>query len=176
MAIKIVLAVVIVVAALALFIATRPAEFRIARSLTMAAPASAAFAQVNDFRSWDAWSPWSKIDPAMAVTYGGAETGEGATYAWSGNREIGEGRMTIEESRPHERIRLRLEFLKPMKATNTGEFTFEPEGAGTRVTWSMSGTNSFMGKAIGLVMNMDRMVGEQFEKGLADMKAIVEAD
>jgi hypothetical protein len=174
MAIKLLLIVGVALAVVVAFIATRPASFRIARSETMAAPAAAAFALVNDFRRWGEWSPWSKIDPAMEVTYGGAETGEGATYAWSGNREIGEGQMTIEESRPDELIRIRLEFKKPMKATNTAEFTFEPEGEGTRVTWSMEGRNGFLGKAIGLVMNMDRMVGDQFEKGLADMKSIVE--
>jgi hypothetical protein len=156
-------------------VALQPSAFRISRSATMAAPAPAVFAQVNDFRNWEAWNPWQKLDPAAKNTYSGPPAGPGAMCAWAGNSEIGEGRMTITESRPNELIRIKLEFLKPFEVTNTAEFTFEPAGNQTAVTWSMFGHNTLMGKAIGLFMNMDRMIGEQFEKGLADMNSIVES-
>jgi Polyketide cyclase / dehydrase and lipid transport len=152
----------------------QPAAFRITRSATMSAPAADAFAQVNDFHNWDAWSPWAKIDPAMKQTYAGAPAGTGAIYTWLGNNQVGEGRMTITQSRPNEMIEIRLEFLRPFKATHTAEFTFQPEGNQTIVTWSMSGHRNFMLKAFGLFMNMDKMLGGEFEKGLASMKAVVE--
>jgi len=155
-------------------VAMQPAEFRIARSANMSAPASAIFAQVNDFHHWDEWSPWAKIDPAMKQIYEGAPAGTGAIYTWCGNSKVGEGSMTLTESRPHDLIRIQLEFRKPFKATNTAEFTFKPEGNQTVVTWSMSGRNGFMFKAFGLFMSMDKMLGGEFDKGLASMKAVVE--
>jgi hypothetical protein len=156
-------------------VAMQPAEFRVVRSATIAAPAAAVFAQVNDFHKWEAWSPWAKIDPAMKQAYGGAGAGVGAMYTWTGNKEVGEGRMTVTESRPDEFIKIRLEFLKPFAATNTAEFTFKADGDRTAVTWSMTGRNNFVGKAICLFMNMDKMVGTEFEKGLAQIKSVVEA-
>jgi hypothetical protein len=156
-------------------VALQPGAFRIARSATMSAPAADAFAQVNDFHNWDSWSPWAKIDPAMKQTYAGAPAGTGAIYTWVGNNQVGEGRMTILQSRPSEVIQIQLEFLRPFKATHTAEFTFQPEGNQTTVTWSMSGNRNFLFKAFGLFMNMDRMLGGEFEKGLASMKAVVEA-
>jgi carbon monoxide dehydrogenase subunit G len=164
-----------VVVVLLVVIALQPAAFRIERSATMAAPPAAVFAQVNDFHNWEAWNPWQKVDPTARNTYSGAAAGPGSTFAWQGNKDVGEGRMTILESRPNELVKIKLEFLKPFAATNTADFTFVPSGGQTRVTWAMSGENGFMGKAIGLVMNMDQMVGGQFEKGLADLKSIVEA-
>ena len=158
-----------------LLVARRPSEFRIERTTVIDAPASAVFAQVNDFHKWEAWSPWAKLDPAARNTFEGAPAGTGAVFAWAGNSKVGEGRMTIVESRPNELIRVRLEFLKPFANTATAEFTFKPQGNRTAVTWSMTGTNNFMAKAIHLVMNMDRMIGGQFDRGLADMKAAVEA-
>jgi len=160
--------------ALALFVATRPSAFRIARSATVEAEPGAVFAHVNALRKWDAWSPWAKRDPAMKQTWDGPPEGVGASTHWEGNRQVGEGRMEIVESRPAALVRIRLEFLKPFAATNTAEFVFEPEGAATRVTWAMTGDNNFMAKAVGLVMNMDRMVGRDFEQGLASLKAVVE--
>jgi len=130
---------------------------------------------VNDFHQWEAWNPWGKIDPAMKQTYEGAPAGTGAIYTWAGNNEVGEGRMTIMESRPSELIRVKLEFFKPFAGTNTAEFTFKPEANQTMVTWSMFGEKNFMAKAIHLFMNMDRMIGGQFETGLAQMKSVVEA-
>jgi len=156
-------------------IAMQPSEFRIVRSATISAPAPAVFAQVNDFHNWEKWSPWEKLDPAMKKKYEGAPAGTGAIYSWVGNNEVGEGRMTITESRPNDLIGIKLEFLKPFAATNTTEFTFKPEGDQTVVTWSMFGENNLMSKAFGLFMNMDKMVGGDFEKGLAQMKAVAEA-
>jgi hypothetical protein len=160
---------------LAGIVATRPAEFVIQRSATFAARPEIAFALVNDFHRWNGWSPYAKLDPTMTVTYEGAPAGVGARYSWSGDRRIGEGRMTIVESKPAERIAIDLEFSRPMAARNVATFTFVPDGAGTRVTWAMQGRNGFMAKAFGMVMNMDKLVGSQFEEGLASMKALAEA-
>lgn len=164
-----------IVVVLVVIITLQPSQFRVARSTTISAPSAVVFAQVNDFQKWEAWNPWGKIDPAMRQTYEGAPSGVGAVYSWVGNNEVGEGRMTITESRPSDLIRIKLEFFKPFAATNSAEFTFKPEGSQTVATWSMSGNKNFMAKAIHLVMNMDKMIGGQFEKGLAQMKAIAEA-
>lgn len=172
---KILIALVLIIVVFAIVVATRPAEFRIARSTTIAAPAEVVFAQVNDLHKWDAWSPWAKLDPAMKQTHEGAPAGPGAVYSWAGNREVGEGRMTITESRPSELIRIKLEFIKPFAAVNTTEFTFAPEGNQTQVAWTMTGTNNFMAKAFCMFMSMDKMVGGQFKKGLADLKSVAEA-
>jgi uncharacterized protein YndB with AHSA1/START domain len=175
MLMKILIALAVIVVVLVIVVATRPSEFRVARTATIAAPAPAVFAQVNDFHKWEAWNPWGKLDPAMKQTYEGAPAGIGAIDTWAGNHEVGEGRMTLTESRPSDLIRIKLEFLKPFKATSTAEFTFKPGGDRTAVTWSMVGHNNFMAKAVHLFMNMDSMIGGQFEKGLAQMKSVVEA-
>lgn len=172
---KILLGLVAVIALFGGFIAMQAADFRITRSATFAAPAAAVFAQVNDLHKWEAWSPWAKRDPQMKQTYDGTPAGVGAITAWVGNQEVGEGRMTITESRADEMIRIKLEFFKPFTANNTAEFEFKPEGNQTTVAWSMSGRNNFMAKAVGLFMNMDKMIGGDFEKGLANMKAVIEA-
>ena len=166
---------VLVVAFVAL-VSMQPSEFRVARTTTISAPAPAVFAHVNDFHEWEAWNPWGKIDPAMKQTYAGAPAGAGAIYTWVGNMEVGEGRMTIIESRPSELIRIKLEFLKPLATTSVAEFTFQPQGDRTVVTWRMVGESNFMAKAIHLVMDVDKMVGDQFEQGLARMKSVVEAE
>ena len=171
---KILIGLVVIVVVFAVIVALQPSEFRIARMATISAPAPAVFAQVNDFHNWQAWSPWAKRDPAMKQTYEGAAAGTGAIYTWSGNNDVGEGRMTLTESRPSDLIRIKLEFTKPFAATNSTEFAFKPEGNQTAVTWSMAGTNNFMAKAFGLIMNMDKMVGGDFEKGLAQMKSVAE--
>ncbi|MCA9435846.1 MAG: SRPBCC family protein [Candidatus Omnitrophica bacterium] len=155
----------------------QPSAFRINRSASMAAPPLAPFAQVNDFHNWTNWSPWEDLDPNLRRSYEGPSSGEGAIYSWEGNKNVGSGRMTILESLPHEYIQIKLEFLKPFAATNTAEFTFKPEGERTRVDWTMSGENdNFMKKAFGLMMNMDKMVGKDFEKGLDSMRQTVESD
>ena len=168
-----------VVAALVLlfviFVVLQPSQFRIERKTRIAASPAAIFAQVNDFRKWEDWSPWDKIDPNLQRTYDGAPAGVGAKYAWVGNKQVGEGKMTILESRPGELIQIKLEFLRPFAATNTAEFNFQPEGQNTVVTWAMVGNNNFMGKTFGLLMNMDKMIGKDFEKGLAAMKGLAEA-
>jgi hypothetical protein len=166
---------VILILGLVAVVAMQPANFRISRSATMAAPPSQVFDQVNDFHNWEAWSPWAKLDPTMKTTYSGPEAGTGASYSWSGNNKVGEGRMTISESQPHELVRIQLEFLRPFAAKNQAEFTFQPAGNQTQVTWGMTGTNNFMAKAFNLVMNMDKLVGKDFEKGLAQLKTVVES-
>jgi polyketide cyclase/dehydrase/lipid transport protein len=172
---KILGALAVVVAGLAVVIALQPSDFRVSRTASIAAPAPVVFAQVNDFHNWTAWSPWAKLDPAMKQTYEGAAAGTGAIYTWVGNREVGEGRMTIVESRPGELIRVKLDFVKPLAGTSVAEFTFRADGDRTAVTWTMTGEKSFVAKAIHVVLSMDRMVGDQFEKGLAAMKTVAEA-
>ena len=175
MVIKVLIAITAIVVVLVVVIAMRPTEFRVERTATISAPAPAVFAQVNDFRQWEAWSPYAKRDPGMKKSFEGAPAGVGAIYTWSGNHEVGEGRTTIIESRPSELIRIKLEFVRPFVGTSTAEFTFRPEGGRTAVTWSLEGRNSFPAKAMSLVMNMDTMIGGDFEKGLAQLKAIAEA-
>ncbi len=172
--VKILIALV-AIAVVLVVVATRPSEFRVARTARIAAPAPVVFAQVNDFHKWEAWSPWAKLDPAMKQAYEGAPAGTGAVYTWAGNKEVGEGRMTLTESRPSELIKIELEFFKPFATTSTAEFTFKPEGDHTLVTWSMTGQNNFIAKAVHLFMDMDTMVGGQFENGLARMKSVAEA-
>jgi hypothetical protein len=166
---------VALVAVLAVVIAMRPNTFRYERSVTIAAPAATVFPHVNDFHKWEAWSPWEKVDPNTKKTYGGSPSGVGATYHWSGDKNVGEGRMEILESKPGELIRIKLQFMKPFPAINTTDFTFREQNGTTVLTQAMYGCNSFMAKAFGLVMNMDTMIGTQFEKGLADIKRIAEA-
>jgi hypothetical protein len=157
-------------------VALQPNEYSVARTAAISAPASAVFAQVNDLHKWEAWSPWAKLDPAMKQTYSGAASGTGAICAWVGNDQVGEGRMTVTESRPNELVRLNLEFFKPMEGTSIAEFAFKADGTQTSVTWSMSGKNNFIGKAVCMFMNMDKMLGGQFEKGLAQLKSVLEAE
>ena len=172
---KILIALVVIVVGLVGVITLQPARYRVSRSTTIAAPAPVVFAQVNDFHKWSAWSPWEKIDPAMKRTYEGPPAGVGASYAWVGSREVGEGRMMIVESRPSDLIQVKLEFVKPFAGTSVAEFSFKPDGERTLVTWRMTGDKNFIAKAIHLVMSMDRMIGDQFDKGLAAMKTVAEA-
>src|SRR5258708_14236900 len=174
MLVKILIALAVIVVVLIVIVALQPSDFRVTRSAAMSAPAPAVFAQVNDFHKWEAWNPWGKIDPAMKQTYEGPPAGTGACYTWVGNGQVAEGRMTITDSHPSDLIRIRLEFKTPFAPTNTAEFTFQPAGGQTVVTWCMFGNKIFLTKAMGLFMSMDKMVGSQFEKGLADMKAVVE--
>lgn len=171
---KILIALAAIVVIFLVVVATRPADFRVERTATLAAPMPVVFEQVNDLHKWDAWSPWAKLDPAMKSTFSGPPAGTGAAHHWVGNSEVGEGRMTITESRPNELVRMKLEFIEPFAATNTAEFTFKPDGDRTTITWSMSGHNGFMAKAFCMFMDMDKMVGGQFEQGLSNMKSVVE--
>jgi uncharacterized protein YndB with AHSA1/START domain len=152
----------------------RPDEFTVTRAASISAPPEKIFPHVNDLHQWEAWSPWAKLDPNAKNTFSGADAGTGAAMAWDGSKKVGAGQMTITESQPSGLIRFRLDFQKPMQATNTAEFTFRPEGGQTVVTWSMAGKNCFMGKVFGLFMAFDKMCGCQFEKGLANLKSVTE--
>jgi hypothetical protein len=157
---------------LLVIIASRPSTFRIERKKLVAAPAAVVFAQVNDFHRWEAWSPWDKLDPALKRTYAGPEAGVGAVYSWSGDEKVGEGKMTIADSRPNEFVGITVEFLKPFATTNRTELTLKPDGDGTEVDWVMTGPKNFMSKAMGLVMDMDRLVGTDFERGLDALNSV----
>lgn len=172
---KILIAIAALIVVFLLIVATRPAAFHIERSTAIAASPEVIFPFVNDLHRWAEWSPWEKIDPAMTRSYEGGP-GVGAKYHWAGNDKVGEGRMTILESRAPERIEIKLEFLKPFEATHTGTFAFKPGPGGTQVTWSMDGNNNFMAKAIALFMDMDQMIGKEFETGLATLKGLAEAE
>jgi len=172
---KILIAVVLLIAAFFVVVAMQPSDYRVSRSATMAAPVATVFPQVNELQKWDAWSPWAKLDPNAKSTFDGPPGGKGAVMGWAGNRQVGEGRMTITECRTNEFIQFHLEFFKPMAGTSTAEFTFKPEGNQTTVTWTMFGKNDLIGRIFCIFMSMDKMIGGQFDKGLASMKSIVEA-
>lgn len=167
--------ILIVVVGFCAIVAMRPNDFTITRTASVNAPPEKVFEQVNDFHKWEGWSPWAKLDPAMKTTYSGPESGPGASYSWVGNDQVGEGKMTIAESHPNQHVKIDLEFIKPWQAQNVTEFTMVPNGANTNVTWTMSGKNNFVGKAFGMVMNMDKMIGDDFDKGLAQLKAAAES-
>jgi hypothetical protein len=171
----IVIILAIVVLILIIVIAARPPDFRVTRSAPIAGRPAAVFAQVNDLHLWQAWSPWAKLDPNAKNNYDGPPTGVGSGFAWAGNSKIGEGHMVITESRPNDLVRFRIDFIKPFTATNIAEFTFKPDGDRTVVTWTMTGRCNFVSKAMGLFMNFDKMIGGQFETGLARMDSVVAA-
>jgi hypothetical protein len=173
---KLLLGIAVLVVAFVAVVATRPSSYRVERSATFAAAPDIAFGYVNDFHRWAEWSPWGKLDPNQKTTFEGAAAGQGSIYGWSGNDQVGEGRMTVEESKPGELVRIKLEFLKPWQSTNATTFTFKPAAGGTTVTWAMDGHNDFMGKAASLFMDMDGMIGKDFEHGLASMKTLAEAE
>jgi uncharacterized protein YndB with AHSA1/START domain len=176
---KILLGIAALVVVFLIVVAMQPNEYRVARTTAVAAPPDRVFAQVNDFHNWEAWSPWAQFDPNAKATFEGPRSGQGAVFIWVGNDEIGEGRMTLTESLPNERIRIKLDFVKPMEGTSDVEFTFTPQGdqtdVTTNITWAMSGRHSFISKAICLFMNQDKMLGGYFEKGLASLKAMTES-
>jgi hypothetical protein len=171
----VVLIIITALAGLMVFISRQPADFKISRTLTMAASEEEIFGHINDLRRFNLWSPWAKMDPHVKQSFDGAEEGKGAIMRWEGNSKVGQGSMEIVQSRPFSFIQCRMEFLKPMKATNIAEFVLKPSPGGeTSVIWTMSGTNNFISKAMNLVLSIDRMVGTEFEKGLANLKALVE--
>ena len=171
---RILLGVLLLVAVFLAVVAMQPAEFTVERTTTISASPAAVFEQVNDFHHWDAWSPWLDLDPQARISIDGPSSGEGAIYRWSGNADVGEGSMTILESRPDELIRIKLEFIRPFAGANTVEFTFKPEGEQTSVTWSMFGNKNFVSKAICMFVSMDDMIGGKFDEGLARLKKVVE--
>lgn len=154
--------------------ATKPNTFRIQRSATINAPPEKVFPLINDFHNWLSWSPWEKLDPNLKRTHSGAASGQGAVYEWVGNKKVGQGRMEILESSPPSRITIKLDFIKPFETHNTTEFTLAGQGGSTDVTWAMMGQMPFMFKVMTTFMSMDKMVGKDFEAGLASMKAIAE--
>lgn len=160
---------------IAVVVEMQPDAFYVERSMTISTAPEVVFTKINDLHSWPTWSPWVKLDPKMQTAYEGSPAGVGAISGWNGNDEVGEGRSTILESRPNEFIKIKLDFLRPMEATNMTEFRFSNRDGVTTVKWNMSGKNNFIGKAVGLVMNYEKMVGDQFEEGLTNLKKISES-
>ena len=166
--------IVVAIAALLAFAATRPDSFGLQRSVSIKAPPEKIFALINDFGQWAAWSPWEKLDPEMKRTRSGPDQGKGSVYGWEGNSKVGAGRMEILESMPSSKVDIKLDFIKPFEAHNITEFTMLPQGDTTQVTWAMQGPSPFITKLMGVFVSMDKMIGKDFEAGLANMKAAAE--
>ncbi|GLK92083.1 SRPBCC family protein [Pseudomonas turukhanskensis] len=166
----VIIALVVTLGGLLLVVSRQPDTFHVERSRSIAAPRDKVFAHINDFHLWQQWSPWARLDPAMQVSYSGPDTGVGATQSWVGNNQVGQGSSTIVESRPSELVRLKLAFLKPFKANNDVVFTLLPEGDKVRVTWAMSGSKNLLMKGMHMVMDMDKLCGQAFEQGLAQLE------
>ena len=172
---RILIVLVVIIAGFVAFAATRPGSYRVERSAKIDAPAAVVFAQLEDLKAWSAWSPWEGKDPLMTKTFEGPAKGVGAAYTWQGNDKVGEGKMTITDSRPPSNLKLRLEFIKPFAAVATTELTVQPDSAGSSsVLWAMEGTNNLIAKMFGLFMNMDTMIGNDFATGLANLRVIAE--
>lgn len=171
---NILIVVVLVIVGLIGFAMTKPDSFKIERKASIKAPPEKVFGYLNDFKQWGAWSPWEKKDPAMKRNFGATTSGKGATYAWEGNKDVGVGSMEVIESTPPSKLAIKLNFIKPFEATNAVTFTLTPAGGGTDVTWGMEGKNNFMSKIMQVFMSMDKMVGPDFEAGLANLKAAAE--
>lgn len=165
--------VAVLIASVLILAATKPDTFRVERSTSIKAPPEKVFAFINDFDRWSAWSPWEKKDPAMKRTFG-TKSGKGATYAWEGNKDVGQGRMEIAESVPPSRVTIKLDFVKPFEAHNIVSFTLEPKGDMTHVRWAMQGDTPYFAKIIHVFLDMDSMVGKDFEAGLVNLKAAAE--
>jgi carbon monoxide dehydrogenase subunit G len=170
----IVVIIVVLIAAVLVFAAMKPNAFRMERSTSINAPAEKIFPFINDFHNWTSWSPFEKLDPALKRSYSGAPSGQGAIYEYEGNNKVGAGRMEITESSPSSRVVSKLDFIKPMVAHNFAEFTLEPRGNTTVVTWAMYGASPYMAKLMTTFVSMDRLVGKQFDEGLANLKAVSE--
>ena len=168
------IAVVVAIAAVLALAATRPDTFRVERSTTIKAPPEKVYALIDDFHQWQQWSPWERLDPAMKRQHGGAAKGKGALYGWEGTKEVGKGQMEITEATAPSRVVIKLDFLAPFEAHNTAEFVLVPQGDATTVTWAMFGPNLFIGKVMSLFASMDSLVGKDFERGLANLKAVAE--
>jgi hypothetical protein len=171
---KIAFVVIVLVAAVLALAATKPDTFRVERSVSIDAPPEKIFPLIDDLHNWTVWSPWEKKDPAMKRTYSGAARGKGAAYAWEGNKDVGMGRMEIAESSPTSKVTVNLDFVKPFEAHNVVDFTLEPKGGTSSVTWAMHGPSPFFSKVLHVFLSMDRMVGKDFEAGLANLKAAAE--
>ena len=172
---KILAVLLILVAAILVTAAMQPSDFRVTRSISITAEPAAVFPQVNDMQKWLAWSPWEKLDPQMKRTFEGPQSGVGASYSWAGNSDVGSGTSTITESVPNQLVKFKLEMKEPFAGTNDVEFMFKPEGTQTVVSWGMFGKKNFIAKVIGLFFDCEKMVGAQFEQGLAQLKTVVES-
>ena len=164
----------LLIAGVLIFAATKPDVFRVERKATIQAPPEKVFALINEFKQWGPWSPWKKKDPAMKRTYGTTTAGKGATYAWEGNKDVGQGSMEIIDSATPSLIRLKLDFVQPFEAHNMVTFTLTPQSNTTEVSWAMEGPVPYFAKIIHVFINMDTMVGKDFEAGLASLKALAE--
>jgi hypothetical protein len=170
------LVVAVLIGGFAAFVATRPEAYHVERSIDLKSPPEVAFATVSDFKAFPQWSPWQKRDPAMKTTLSSPSSGAGASYAWEGNKEVGKGKMTMVESAAPNRIKIRLEFQEPFASTADTGFDIKSNPAGgSTVTWWMDGKNNFMGKAFAVFMDMDKMIGKDYEEGLANLKRVVES-
>jgi hypothetical protein len=167
--------VALIVVGILVLAATKPDTFRIERSLTMRAAPERVISEVDDFHNWPHWSPYEKLDPSMQRTYSGAASGKGAVYTWAGTKEAGSGRMEITDVSPARQVSIHLDFTAPFAASNVATFSFEPTGDATKVTWAMTGPSPFVSKIMQVFVSMDKLVGKDFEAGLASMKAVVEA-
>jgi hypothetical protein len=165
----------LIVVILCVVIWMQPDQFHVQRSVVINAPADSLVARVSDLHRWVDWAPWDKYDPQMKRMYEGAPSGVGASYHWAGNNKVGEGRMTVTDMTPGRKVGFKVEFIKPFAATNDANFDFAPEGNGTKVTWSIQGHENFVGKAMCMIMNPDKMIGPDFEEGLAKLKKVSEA-
>ena len=166
--------VVALVALLLLYAATRPDTFRVERSVSIKAPPEKIFPLINDYQNWKTWSPYEKLDPAMKRTFSGPAAGKGAVYAWDSNSHAGVGRMEILDTSPPSKVAIKLDFTKPFEAHNLVAFTLEPQGDSTTVKWAMDGPVPYFAKIVHLFLNMDRLIGTDFESGLANLKAVAE--
>ena len=172
---KIILIVIVVLIAAVLGLAaTKSDTFRVERSATIKAPPEKVFALINDFHNWGQWSPWEKLDPTMKRTHSGAPSGKGAIYEWEGNSKVGAGRMEITEPTPRSKVVIKLDFIKPFEGHNIAEFTLQPQGDSTQLKWAMHGPTPFVSKVVQVFASMDRLIGKDFEAGLAKMKAVAE--
>ena len=170
------IAFLVLIVGFVILVALQPSKFHIERTAVVNAPADAVFPLINNFQEWSKWSPYEKLDPNLQRTFTGPESGPGASYAWSGNDQAGAGMMTIMESKPNELVSIKLEFSKPFEMVSQATFTLVPSGETTRVTWAMDGENNFVCKAFSLFMNMDQMVGKDFEVGLANLNTAAQAE
>jgi len=171
---KIAIVIVVLIAAILAYAATRPDTFRVERTATMKAPPEKIYAVLSDFRQWGSWSPWEKKDPAMKRTFGATTSGKGAKYAWEGNKDVGKGSMEIAETTPPSRLVLKLDFIEPFEGHNIVEYTLTPKGDSTTVSWVIHGPMPYVSKVISIFCNMDSMIGKDFDEGLANLKAVVE--
>jgi uncharacterized protein YndB with AHSA1/START domain len=171
---KILIVVAVLIVVILIIAATRPDSFRVERSTTIKASPAKIFPLINDFHNWPAWSPWEKLDPTMTRTYSGAPAGKGTVYEWKGSGKVGAGRMEITDASAPSKIIIKLDFIKPFEGHDTTAYTLEPQGDSTKVTWTMSGPMPFVSKIMCLFVNMDRMIGKDFETGLANLKSLAE--